>query len=277
LDLDERRFQETRKLSISRSEEFVEDAIKIAQAAKDEGIVLRVLGACAVRIHSDKSKHMLDEMQRFISDLDFMSYEKFEPKITPLFTKLGYKADSDVTKYYAHMYGLLRDRFKDPNANSTLDVFYDKLEMSHTIDLSKRLEVDFPTISVSDILLEKMQIVKINQKDVQDTLVLLSEHPISDSDHDSVNAKYISQVLSEDWGFYYTVTTNLRRLQEYAASPPVLAASADSVKKKINDLIQAIEARPKGMKWKMRARIGTRQKWYNDVDEVSMGPTVGAK
>jgi hypothetical protein len=258
-------------MSLNRSEEYVEAAAKVTQTARDEGLPLRVLGACAIRIHSGKSKFMLDEMQRFISDLDFISYGKFEPKIGPLFTKLGYKADSEAAKYYAHMYGMLRDRFKDPNTDSTLDVFYDRLEMCHTIELSKRLEVDFPTISLADLVLEKMQIVRINKKDVEDTLVLLSEHPVSASDQDSVNATHISSILSDDWGFYYTVTTNLQKLKEHIPSFPVLASTAEAVNNKIDTLIQMIETHPKSLRWKMRARIGNRQKWYNDVDEVSMG------
>jgi hypothetical protein len=264
-------------MSANNSDDYVTAAVRVVQAAKDEGIPLRVIGACAVRIHSVKSKHMLDDMQRSISDLDFISRSKFEPKIPPLFMKLGYKPDSDAAKYYAHMYGMLRDRFKDPNTSSTLDVFYDKLQMSHTLDFSKRLEVDYPTISLADLILEKMQILKINMKDVQDTLVLLSEHPVSESDDDSINAKHIARVLADDWGFYYTATTNLSKLKEYIPKFPVLADTSDNVTNKIETLLRALDARPKGLSWRMRAKIGTRQKWYNDVDEVSMGAPSGGK
>lgn len=262
-------------MSANPSDDYATAAVKVVQAAKAEGIPLRVIGACAVRIHSDKSKHMLDNMERTISDLDFISHRKFEPKIAPLFTKLGYKPDSDAAKYYAHMYGMVRDRFKDPDTASTLDVFYDKLEMSHTIDLSKRLEVDYPTISLADLVLEKMQILKINMKDIQDTLVLLSEHTVSESDQDSINAKHVAKVLSDDWGFYYTVTTNLAKLKEHISSFPVLADTSDEVNKKIDALLRAVEDHPKSFGWKMRAKVGTRQKWYNDVDEVSMGAPAG--
>jgi len=261
-------------LAVNHSDEFVAAALKVAEAGRGAGIPLRVLGACAIRIHSPSSKPLLDQMGRSISDLDFISTGKYESKVTPFFTQLGYKPDSEASKYYAHMYGMLRDRFKDPNTNATLDVFYDKLEMCHTIDLSKRLEVDFPTISLSDLFLEKTQIVKINKKDIQDTLVLFREHPVSESDQDSLNSKYISHVLSEDWGFYYTVTTNLRNMTEHVRTFPVLSDSADAIRKKIDQLLQIIEAEPKSFKWRMRARVGPRQKWYKDVDEVSMGPAV---
>ena len=264
-------------MTVNRSEDFIASALKVAEVGKGMGIPVRVLGACAIRIHSPQSKAVLDQMERFISDLDFVSSSKYESKITPLFTRLGYRPDSEASKYYAHMYGLLRDRFKDPNTGATLDVFYDKLEMCHTIDLSKRLEVDYPTISLSDLLMEKMQIVKINKKDVQDTLVLLREHSVSESDQDSLNSKYVARVLSEDWGIYYTVTTNLRKLKEYLTTFDILSNSAEIIIRRIDELLQTIEAQPKSFKWKMRAKIGTRQKWYTDVDEVSMGPALQGK
>ena len=264
-------------MSLNKSDEYVQAAVRIVENAKSEGIPLRVLGACAIRIQCAESRHVLDEMQRSISDLDFISYGKYEHKITPFFTKLGYKVDSEVSKYYAHLYGMLRDRFKDPNNGSTLDVFYDRLEMCHTVDLTKRLEIDFPTISLTDLLLEKMQIVQINKKDLDDMVVLLMSHPVSESDQNSVNRKYLADVLSEDWGFYYTVTTNLQKLKQYAGDYTARTGTTDSVSKKIDELLQSIEAHPKGFKWKMRAKVGNRQKWYNDVDEVSMGAGPPAK
>jgi len=255
-----------------RSDEFVSVAQRIAEAGKKEGIPIRVLGACAIRIHSHSSKRILDQVGRHISDLDFITHGRHEPRIKPLFMSLGYRPDSEVSKYYAHMYGLLRDRFKDPNTDATLDVFYDKLEMCHTIDLARRLDFDFPTIPVSDLLLEKMQIVKINKKDIEDTLVLFREHQVSEDGKDFLDSKYIAGILSEDWGFYYTVTTNLQKLKEFANSYPILNDSSETIRNRVDSLLGAVEAHPKSLKWKIRARVGTRQKWYNDVDEVSMGP-----
>lgn len=258
-------------LSSNPSDQFADAARKVAEAGKNSGIPLRILGACAIRIHSHGSKQILDQIGRAITDLDFVCSSKHEHKVPQLLISLGYRPDSEASKFYAHMYGNLRDRFKDANNGTTLDVFYDRLEMCHTIELGKRLDVDFPTISVSDLILEKMQIVKMNEKDVKDALVLFREHPITDSDGDTVNAKYLAEVLSKDWGFYYTVTTNLNKLIEFASSYKVLEDSSQAIKEKISKLIQVIEAEAKTMKWKMRAKVGPRQKWYNDVDEVSMG------
>jgi hypothetical protein len=255
--------------SVNKSDLLAQKAIKVAESGKKENILVRVAAACAVRIHCPESGRLLDEMQRTVNDLDFFSLSKHEDEIPKFFAKLGYDSSGDFSKYYAHLYGVLRNRFKDPETGVTLDVFYDKLEMSHRIDLRKRLELDFPTITVSDLLLAKMQIVKINKKDIEDTLILLKDHDLAESDSDSINTKYISQVLTDEWGFYYTFTSNLEKAKESIDSYEVLRDDAEQIRKKITSLHQIIEEFPKSTRWKLRAKVGTRQKWYADVDEVS--------
>jgi len=140
--------------------------------------------------------------------------------------------------------------------------------MSHTIDFRGRLEVDYPTISLADILLEKMQIHRINEKDVKDSIVLIRAHGLGDTDKESINEAYIAKLLSGDWGFHHTVTNNLNKtkllLQDYNIPPP----DQEDVVSKIDRLLTRIENEPKSSKFKMRARIGEKKKWYNDVDET---------
>jgi hypothetical protein len=173
------------------------------------------------------------------------------------------------------MYGQLRRIYVSERTDEKVDVFFDKLEMCHTIDLRNRLEVDYPTLSPSDILLEKMQIVKINEKDVKDALVLILEHDIGEEDRESLNSKYISQFLAKDWGAYYTVTKNLKKLEGLLSQYNVFDNDSKVlISQKIEKLLKVIEEEPKSLKWKMRAKIGTSKKWYRDVDEISMGPKI---
>jgi hypothetical protein len=254
------------------STDFVNVAIKIAQLGKERGIILRVMGACAIRIHCPNSRHILESLDRTITDVDFMSYRKFDEKTSALFKEMGYLPESEASKFYAHMYGQVRSGYIDPKTQRKVDVFFDKLEMCHTIDFKNRLEIDFPTLSVSDLLLEKMQIVRINEKDVKDALVLIVEHDVAENDLDSINLRYISQLLSEDWGFYYTVMTNLKKLKTFLPQYDVFSdGSRLVIEQRIDKLLVGIEKQPKSMKWKIRARIGTSKKWYVDVDEVSRG------
>jgi hypothetical protein len=114
-----------------------------------------------------------------------------------------------------------------------------------------------------------MQIVQINEKDIKDTVVIMREHDVGDLDNETVNARYIARTLSDDWGFYYTVTTNLGKVKNSLSSVQVLSdQDRADVSSKIDKLVSCIEEQPKSMRWKMRAKIGTKKKWYNDVEEV---------
>jgi len=152
-----------------------------------------------------------------------------------------------------------------------VDVFYDKLAMCHEIDFTRRLEVDYPTISTADIILEKTQIVKINEKDVKDLIILFAEHELGSNDNHMINSPYISKLLAKDWGFYYTVTTNLKLVRDQFLDKwkePSVQEYLNNVKSRVDELLKQIESEPKSMGWKMRQSIGTKKKWYKDVEEV---------
>jgi hypothetical protein len=148
-------------------------------------------------------------------------------------------------------------------------VFLDRLEMCHIVDFRGRLEIDYPTVSLTDYLLAKMQIVKLNEKDVKDAIVLLIEHDIGSKDKEKIDSDYISRLLSEDWGFYYTFTTNINKIRQRVEEFEVISPEEkQKLIQNVDSLLGSIENRPKSFKWKMRARVGTKQKWYNEVEEV---------
>ncbi|MGA2461980.1 MAG: hypothetical protein ABSF82_11210 [Candidatus Bathyarchaeia archaeon] len=142
--------------------------------------------------------------------------------------------------------------------------------MNHNIPFTNRLELEPFTISLADMLLEKMQIVHINEKDIIDTIMLLREHEIGyENAAETIDARYIVGLLSKDWGFYYTFTTNLAKVREKTAATKELSEDdrAD-VNRKIQKLADILEKEPKTFAWKMRAKIGTKNKWYKDVEEI---------
>ncbi len=179
---------------------------------------------------------------------------------------MGYEIDKDIQvagegKRYA---------FSDPETGMAIDVFFDELFFCHPIPLRDRLDLDYPTITPTDLLLEKTQIVEINPKDVKDALVLLLEHPLKADDREAIDARYIAELLAGDWGFYYTVTRNLEKLRHHVADYGAFErAQWETVDGRIEALEQTIEEEPKTAKWKLRARIGPRKKWYQEVAEKS--------
>jgi hypothetical protein len=244
---------------------FVNEALNIVQEAAKRNIELRVMGAVAFRIHSPQFIRLADAMNRELTDLDFIGYRKQRSNIIKMFKELGYALDKDML--------ILAERLKfhSPSSGPDIDVFLDELKMCHTIVFNDRLKLDSPTIPLIDLLLEKMQIVQINEKDIKDTMVLLREHAIGNGEPETIDSEYLSKLLSSDWGFYYTVTTNLKKIAEFLPTYTALSEEdRKDVSSKVSTLLDKIESAPKSTKWKMRAAIGTKRKWYEDVEETKI-------
>ena len=247
--------------------EFVDEARRIVGAAKSEGVLLRLLGALAFSIHCPKFSYMQQALGRSFTDIDFASYKKQRGKISKLFSELGYQEDLHVTA----LFGANRLIFYDKSGNSRhCDVFLDKLEFCHDVIFQDRLELDEPTVPLSELLLEKMQIVKLNEKDVIDTIMLLREHEVGSSDKETINADYIANLTARDWGLWRTLTMNLDRVQRATQSFEKLSAEDKTdVDAKIKKLRTRIDGEPKSRSWKLRSQIGDKKKWYRDIEELS--------
>lgn len=241
--------------------DFVEEAVRIVNEAKKRKLILRVMGAVAIRIKCTGYISLYAELKRGLTDIDFAGYSKQGRKISALLKELGYELRKDMLIHEGRYF------FYDPNSGLKVDIFLDKLSMSHTINFKNRLELDFPTITLTDLVLEKLQIVKINEKDLKDLVVLFRSYDVGDNEK-VINGRYIAKLLSDDWGFYYTVTTNLKRLEDFLKRTNIPEKDKKDVNMKIEKLSKMIEAEPKTLKWRLRSRIGTKMKWYTEVEEA---------
>jgi len=243
---------------------FVGEALRIVEKAESQGIKIRIMGAVAIRLHATRMLDQSQTLKRDITDIDFVGYNKQKAQIEDLVVKSGYdELQTGLTP------GLLVNRLIfNSKEGRHIDIFLDQLQMCHVIDFRDKLDLDYPTIPLAYLILQKMQIVKINEKDIKDTLALLLEHEVGGDGRETVNTELITKPLSEDWGFYYTVTTNLNKIRGFMETYNVPEADRAIISKRLDALITAIEEHPKSMKWKMRARIGPKKKWYNEVEEV---------
>jgi len=245
--------------------DFLEEAQRILDAAKNEDVLLRLLGALAFHLHCPKFSYMQDMLGRTFTDIDFMSYRQQSPGIDKLFVDLGYQYDVRVRA----LFGSRLVFYDTSGTNRHCDVFLDKLEFCHDIDFQGRLDVDYPTIPLVELLLEKMQIVKLNEKDVIDTMMLLREHQIGGTDNETINADRLAQLTAHDWGLWKTVTTNLETVGKAAETNQKLSdEDRHDIESKLTLLRKRIDDEPKSRGWKMRSRIGEKRKWYRDVDEL---------
>lgn len=263
--------------------DIVDTALKMVDAANRKGITLRVIGAIAVRMHLDEYSDLWMSLGREVTDIDFAAYNKQRKDIEQLLSwAFGYEImKPSLTP------GLLMGRiiFWDPSETPVMmpdgkrpmngDIFLDKLEMNHTIEWKGRLHLDTPTVPLAETVLQKTQIVGgekrlgMGEKDAKDLTCIFLEHEIGDHDDDTINMDVITEPLSKDWGFYYTVTMNLKKLKdEWLSKFKLPKGDQNTVEKKVTELLDAIEKKKKSFGWRMRSRLGTKKAWYNPVEEV---------
>jgi hypothetical protein len=250
--------------------DFIVEAKKIIEGAHGAGITLRLLGATAFRIHCPGYEDVHKAMGRELSDIDFVAYSKEERRLEQYFSNdLHLEMERQQAALTPGLY-VGRHIYVYKETGMHVDVFIDKLDMCHVVDFRNRLHADSPTIPLAELVLEKMQIVTLNEKDVKDMLMLLAVHDVGQDDNDKINGKYIADLLSRDWGFYYTTSLNLEKVRKGIEryKNVLRPGDADRIDKHITKLSQMIEGAPKSVKWKARAAIGTRVQWYNDVEEV---------
>lgn len=241
---------------------MVEEALRIIEEAKERDLTLRLIGAIAFRVHCPKYLHMFTGLERELSDLDFLGDGRHKRKIIKLLEELGYTMDKEMLIHGRYI-------FHSQSHERHVDVFFDRLRMCHIIDFRRRFENDYPTIPLAELLLEKMQIVEINEKDIKDTILLLREHDLGDHDRETINQNYIAKILSDDWGFYHTVNTNLNKVKALSSHYKALSdEDRRNINKKVENLLNVIENEPKTFRWKLRAKIGTRKIWYERVEEI---------
>ncbi len=238
---------------------------RIVDAAGSAGVALRVLGSIGVAMHSPDARALLPGFARTYADIDLATYRRGAKVLGGVLADLGYRDDREV---YVASEGA-RSIFDDPGRHLHLDVFYDRLEFCHVIPLTDRLEADSPTIPLAELLLSKLQIVKINSKDVIDIIMLLLDHELGRHDIDTIDIERIAALAASDWGLWRTLTMNLEKVSRLAETYAQLDdGQRERVLRSAADLKRRIDAEPKPLAWRMRDRVGDRRQWWVDVDEV---------
>ncbi len=250
---------------------FIDQAVTILRAASEAKIVLKMLGGLAIKVHSLNEKEFANRLGRSTepgqeySDIDFATYYKSREGVRRVMESLGYSKRPSTMSTSASQ----RQIYFHPKGWFYIDIFWDKLKAAnHPISFRDRLAIDPVSIPLSDLLLEKLQIVSFSKKDFLDTLLLLKAHTVAEKEGlETISTNRVARVLSGDWGFWYTVTTNLRGIVEHVKEMSVLSPQeASDLLSKVEKLLYAANSAPKSLRWKLRAIIGPRRKWYNPVE-----------
>jgi hypothetical protein len=250
---------------------FIDEALKILRAASEAKVALKMLGGLAIKIHSLNEEEFANRLGRSAepgqeySDIDFATYYRSRDGVRKVMESLGYSKRPSTMSTSASQ----RQIYFHPKGWFYIDVFWDKLKAAnHPISFRGRLEIDPISIPLSDLLLEKLQIVSFSRKDLLDTLLILKAHVLGEKEEpETVSTDRLAGVLSRDWGFWHTVTTNLQRIREYLKNVTTLhpQETADLITK-LDQILLSTARASKSLGWRLRASVGTRKKWYNPVE-----------
>ncbi len=251
------------------SKSILDDAFRLVEEAKRRQIPLRLTGGAAVELHNHTNR--LGTPKRGINvlkDVDMVTYKSDRVRVNKLFTDAGYIADRYVMAYF----GESRFMFRHPEGKYTVDIFFENLHFNHLINLRPegappRIELDYPTLTIADLILSKLQIHNLEEKDLTDLRVLILEHPLTNTDaSESINTTRIASVLADDWGFWFDANQNLAKLVE--KDPQTQIEQPAELKTKVREIVSRIDSEPKSTNWEKRSQVGTRKKWWEDVEEL---------
>ncbi len=235
----------------------------IARGAAEAGVGLKLLGGLAVRVITPDYPPRLRRDQ----DMDFACLTKERKKAAAHLEKVGCEPD----RRFNNLNGDRQMYFTAPSGRP-IDVMVDKLTMCHTLDFRPGFGRLPYTVDAVDLLLSKLQIVELNEKDARDIVQLLSCLPLGDSGAGPfLDTTRFAQVLSGDWGWWRTVTGNLDKLPGLISERPGLAQPGlpfDPVGQAAALRMLADET-PKTVKWKVRSGIGDKMRWYELPEEVA--------
>jgi len=247
----------------SEREKFENELNFILSACENEGILARTLGSLAFHIHCPQH-HKLENLSRPYGDIDLASYSVYSKQIRDILTAQGYEENRKIFVLSEAKRAVF---YKSDNLR--VEVFYDKLDFCHEISWKDRLHVDSPTIPLAEMFLEKTQIFHINEKDVINLIMLLLEHPLGETEKETINIKLIARLCAEEWGLWRTTTMNLGKVKHFAQGYEQLTPEQKSrVETQVNEILLRLYSEPKSFAWKVRDQMGDRVKWYKDVDDI---------
>jgi hypothetical protein len=241
--------------------DLMKEMNRLIEAAEAKNIHIRAFGGLAVQVHNKKNHPLF---LREFADLDFIVASKQRREFEAFMPEVGYYPDKEVNL----LFGNHRQIYY--TTESKADIFVGNFEMCHKIPLENRLTIHPVTIPLAELLLSKAQILELNRKDALDITSILLNNETGDDDNGKINLRVVNQLFSQDWGLYKTTSINLQRVEDLVSKED-LALTKDErelIISRVHEIKDSFDKTQKPLAWQLRDRVGTRVKWYMDVEEV---------
>jgi hypothetical protein len=238
----------------------VAEGRRVVEAAAERELPLRALGGVAVGILCPSSRR--PPLVREYADIDLATTASVKDEVIGLLESLGYAGDKEFNLLHGHR----RLYFWDERNQRQLDVFVDEANLCHRIVLKTRLDAAPLTLSLADLTVLKLQVVETNEKDYLDICAIFADHDLS-ADDSGVNSTRITDLAAADWGLWRTLGMVSERSERFALELSGFD-SGELVAERLRRLRAQLDQVPKSRRWKLRARIGDRKRWYELPEEV---------
>jgi uncharacterized protein YjiS (DUF1127 family) len=243
--------------------ELVSEMNRLIAAARHHQIHLRAFGGLAIYEHSRKDPRLF---HRDSPDVDFMVPKSEWRKLEAFFQQMGYSPH----KQFNLLNGSQRQIYYDKVTGHRIDILIGDFEMCHKLPLNGRLKMHPITIPLAELFLSKAQIVQLNRKDAFDIVSLLLNNDLGDERDGKIGLDRIARLCANNWGLYKTTSLNLQRVEDLllAEDLGLSQSERERVLSRIRTIKSVVESRPKSVAWRMRNILGTRVRWYAEVEEV---------
>ncbi|TMK90476.1 MAG: hypothetical protein E6G43_06025 [Actinobacteria bacterium] len=241
-----------------------DESVQVVREANARGIPLKLLGGQAVRVLCPLFPHRARNDQ----DMDFACVSPAKKGVIEFFGDKGFLGDARFNT----LHGDRQMYFTTADGMTSVDVIMDRLNMCHVLVFRDRIDRLPDTLDIADLLLTKLQIVELNAKDVHDLLHLLSAFEVRQGDEPgTIGMGRIGELVASDWGWWRTVTMNLDKIAVLAEGEHrdlLPEGRAFDPAEQARSLRTFCDEVPKGMRWKLRAKVGDRVRWYELPEEV---------
>src|SRR6476469_1592756 len=187
----------------------MDEARRRVAACEGAGLSLRVTGGVGIALICPSAGR--PPLARTYQDIDFVARSKESRRLSDEMVALGYVPEEEFNV----LHGQRRLFFIDRENQREADIFLDRIEMCHALDLEGRTEVFDLTLAPADLLLSKLQVVRTNQKDYRDAIAVLADHELS-ADDAGININRVIEICATDWGWWRTVTMVAERTHKVA-------------------------------------------------------------
>jgi len=245
--------------------DLVVEMNRLVEAARQQEIRLRAFGGLAIFIHSQENPRFF---RRDSPDVDFVVPRGQANKLEPFFAQMGYIPN----KRFNVLNGAKRQIYHQDESDRRIDILVGNFEMCHKLPLDdQRLAVDPVTIPLAELFLSKAQIVELNRKDAMDILSLLLNNELGKDNEGKIGLDRIAELCSQDWGLYKTVSINLQRVEDLLPNEDlnVTPEEKERILNHVRQIRKTLDDMPKSLAWQLRDKVGTRVRWYEEVEEVA--------